>query len=266
MGRRRLVVANWKMHKTVAASVAWARELCRRVETDPWPDDLDVVVCPTLPALPSLAQWLPAVRVGVGAQNVDLGREGPHTGAVSAFLLREAGARWAIVGHSERRAEFGETDAVVAEKFHAAAAAGLVPILCVGESLAEREHGTTEAVVTAQLEAVLAAGSPPPGDMVVAYEPIWAIGSGRVATPEDAETVAGWIRHRVEAAWPAAASRLRVLYGGSVNADNLGAFWREPDIDGALVGGASLDLNQFWAMAHLPAPRRSPATGAGGAR
>jgi triosephosphate isomerase len=265
MARRRLLVANWKMHKTVAASVAWARELCRRVEADPWPADLDVVVCPTLPALAGVAQRLYAVHVGVGAQNVDLGQEGPHTGAVSAFLVREAGARWAIVGHSERRAEFGETNAAVATKFHAAAAAGLIPILCVGETRAERDEGQTEAVVAAQLDAVLDAGSPPAGEMVVAYEPVWAIGSGRVATPGDAEAVAAFIRRRVETAWPAAAPHLRVLYGGSVNADNLAAFWREPDIDGALVGGASLQLDQFLAMARLPVVRPDDG-GEGGAQ
>lgn len=252
MTRRRLLAANWKMYKTVGESLAWARELCRQAEAEPWPADRDVVVCPTLPALAGLAQRLTAVHVAVGAQNLDPGREGALTGAVSGYLLREAGARYVLVGHSERRRHFGETDLMVADKVESAIAAGLIPIVCVGETAAERERGDTEAVIHRQVGAVLGQLATPYAALVVAYEPVWAIGSGQAPHPAEANEVAAAVRRDVTEAWGDAGRTLRVLYGGSVNAGNLGAFWAEPDIDGALVGGASLDVRQFLAMARLP--------------
>ncbi|MGC8488672.1 MAG: triose-phosphate isomerase [Clostridia bacterium] len=253
MIRRRLVVANWKMYKTVAQSVAYAREVCRRLEQEPVPPAVEMVVAPTYPALAPVAARLQAVGVAAAAQNLDPGREGALTGAVSAYLLWEAGARYVIVGHSERRQMFQETDLMVAEKVGAALSARLTPILCVGESHVERERGETESVIGRQLAAVFGDLPAPAPELVVAYEPIWAIGTGVVAEPGETNRVAALIRSLAEKAWPGAGQSVRVLYGGSVNPRNVRDIFGQGDIDGTLIGSASLRVDDFLAMARAGA-------------
>jgi triosephosphate isomerase len=248
--RRPLLVANWKMHKTVNESRAFAREWVRRAaeagRSEPGP--VELVVCPTMPALEAVLRMVEQIGVTVGAQNLDLGREGAVTGGVSAYLLAEIPVSYVIVGHSERRRDFLEDDPLVARKAAAALASGLAPIVCVGESHQEREGQATRAVVTRQIDAVLDALSTPDERLVVAYEPIWAIGTGAVPEPADANQVAGWIRGEIRARWGGAADRVRILYGGSVSPNNVESFWRQPEVDGALVGGSSLRLDQWLAL------------------
>lgn len=251
MRPRPLLVANWKMHKTVEETRAFGRELARRLEelagAGPLPE---MVVCPTFPGLWPLSRTMVGTGVAVGAQNLDLGREGAMTGAVSGYLIAEAGAAWVIVGHSERRQHFGETDALVAEKVAAARDVRLTPIVCVGENEDEYRRGETGAVLDRQIGALLDRLS---GEMwselVVAYEPIWAIGTGRVPSPEEADRTAAGIRDRIRDRHGAVADGVRILYGGSVSPKNIEQFWRQPAIDGALVGGASLSVSDFVAMA-----------------
>lgn len=247
MARQRFLMANWKMYKTVEESKSYARSLARRLEDlSGQGRTVEVVLAPTALALDGVVRQLGDSEIGVAGQNLDLGREGAFTGAVSAYLLAEAGARYVIVGHSERRQHFGETDALIADKVRAAWQAGLVPVLCFGETREERERGETADVLRRQLGAVLSAS--PEGPIVLAYEPVWAIGTGLVPRPADLEVIAGEIGRWLEAAWGETAETIRLLYGGSVKAENLGDFLAVPRIDGALVGGASLDAAQFAAM------------------
>ena len=247
--RRRLVVANWKMHKTVAQSTAYVRELCRLVEQEPLPERVEMVVAPTYLAIAPVAARVRVVGVGVAAQSLDPGREGALTGAVSGYLLFAAGARYAIVGHSERRQQFQETDLMVAERVGAALDAGLTPILCVGESALNRERGETAAVLHRELDAVLGDLPRPAPHLVVAYEPIWAIGTGVAADPAEANRMAALIRRRVDEAWPGAGESVRILYGGSVTVANAAAVFSESEVDGALIGSASLQVQDFVTMA-----------------
>ncbi len=244
-----LIVANWKMHKTVHQSIAFAKELLRRL--DSMPEDLpDQVICPTLPALFSVASRLRGTPLRVGAQTLDLGREGANTGAVSAYLVREAGADFVILGHSERRSLYGEDDALVAEKTRAAWDCGLMPIVCVGESPDERKRGATDDVIRRQVSAIVETEGDDWRDpmIIFAYEPLWAIGTGEVASPEEADRVAALIRDWVGHLRPEVAQTIRILYGGSVKAENAAGFAASPHIDGALVGGASLDVDQWLAL------------------
>lgn len=236
------------MHKTVHQSVAFVRELLRRMES--MPEDLpDQVLCPTLPALFSVASRLRGTPIRVGAQTLDLGREGANTGAVSAYLVREAGADFVILGHSERRSLYGEDDALVAEKTRAAWGSKLTPIVCVGESPDERKRGLTDEVIRRQVSAIIESeGNWHDRVLIFAYEPLWAIGTGEVASPQEAGRVAALIRDWVGKMRPEAAQALRILYGGSVKADNAAGFAQTPHIDGALVGGASLDVDQWLAL------------------
>lgn len=205
----------------------------------------EVAVCPPFVLIPKVAA-LSGGRLQLGAQTLSEHESGAYTGEVSGAMLRDLGCQCVIVGHSERRALFGETDEQVALKFERAQRSGLMPILCVGETLAEREAGTTEAVVARQLDAVLArAGAPAFAKAVVAYEPVWAIGTGRVATPEQAQSVHAFIRGRVAAKDRTVASGLRILYGGSVKGSNAAELFAQPDIDGGLIGGASLKADEF---------------------
>jgi len=246
MGRRALVVANWKMNGQKARVEALAQALCAGL---PPGSATEVVVCPPFVYLPQLQRELEGSALGLGAQNLHAEDSGAYTGEVSAPMLREFGCRYVLVGHSERRTLFGESDAAVAAKFVAALRNGLVPILCVGESLEERESGAAEAVVVRQLGAVLAVAGPGIfGSAVVAYEPVWAIGSGKAATPEAAQAMHAVLRAYLASRDPAAAEQTRILYGGSVNAANARDFFAQADVDGALVGGASLVAEEFGAI------------------
>jgi triosephosphate isomerase len=197
---------------------------------------VEVVLCPPFPFLQQVGERLAGTPIALGAQNVSEQPQGAFTGEVSASMLQDAGCRFVIVGHSERRQIYKETDAQVAAKFAAAQAAGLTPILCVGETLEERESGRTEEVVGRQLAAVL--NETGFGKAVLAYEPVWAIGTGRNATPEQAQAVHVFLRSRLN-------SGNRILYGGSVKAQNAAAIFAMPDVDGGLIGGASLAANEF---------------------
>jgi triosephosphate isomerase len=248
--RTPLIAGNWKMFKTIRESVAHVTELRTRLSGK---SGVDVVVAPTFPALHAVAAALEGSSIGVAAQNLHWEREGAFTGEVAAAMIREAGAAWVIVGHSERRTLFGETDATVNRKVRAAIMATLIPIVCIGETLDEREAGRTLDVLDRQIKAgfdgvtgaELAA-------IVIAYEPVWAIGTGRTATPAQAQQAHEHVRQRLTQWFGVdAASRCRVLYGGSVKPDNIAALMANPDVDGALVGGASLKASDFAAIASL---------------
>lgn len=247
--RRVLLAANWKMFKTVPAALAFGRELLRRYDVDHF-SAIDVMIFPTALALWPLSQRFAGSPIQIGAQNLDLGTEGALTGALSGYLLREAGAEYVLVGHSERRQHFGEDDELVATKVQAAISAHLHPILCVGETAEEREREETLAIMRRQIGAVLPGlGSQDAIKLTVAYEPVWAIGSGKVPTAQDANRAAAAIRHQLgERFSPELADRIRILYGGSVSPKNVREFIEAPDIDGALVGGASLNLETMVAM------------------
>ena len=210
----------------------------------------EVAVCPPFILIPLIAEQLAAAgTMELGAQNLSSEKAGAFTGEVSALMLRDYGCKYVIVGHSERRTLYGENDATVARKFTAAFEQGLVPILCVGETLAERDANETENIVARQLRAVLEAnGIRAFASATIAYEPVWAIGTGRTATPEQAQSVHAFIRGELSQADPAVADNLRILYGGSVKAANAAELFREPDIDGGLIGGASLDASEFVAI------------------
>ena len=244
--RRPLVVGNWKMHGTLVS----AGDLLNALRTSLQQNTaVDVAVCAPFVHLPLCRELLTISGIRWGAQNVSAYAQGAYTGEVAASMLAELGCHYVLIGHSERRALFGETDAVVVEKLRQALAAGITPILCVGETLAEREQGSTEAVIAGQLAAVLSAL--PAGQLaqlVVAYEPVWAIGTGKTATPEQAQAVHAHIRRQWAAAQPGQAEALIVLYGGSVKADNAHLIFAQPDVDGGLVGGAALDASQFCAI------------------
>lgn len=242
MNRRPLVAGNWKLHNDLDASEALARAVAVGVAEV---DDVEVVVAPVFTALDRVRRALSGTRVGLAAQDLHWEDRGAFTGEVSGPLLRDVGCTHVIVGHSERRQLFGETDATVRRKVEAALRSSLVPIACVGETLEEREGGRTLEVVIRQLDAI-AVGLAGIDRLVVAYEPVWAIGTGRVARPEDAQAVHTAIRDRLRTlAGETVAACSRILYGGSVKPENAAGLLRQPDIDGALVGGASLDADAF---------------------
>jgi len=244
--RGKLVVGNWKMNGGLRQNDALLAEL--RVG---WtaPPMRGLAVCVSYPYLWQAQAALSGSAIAWGAQNVSEHAGGAYTGEVSAAMVAEFGCRYAIVGHSERRALYGESDGVVAAKATAALAAGLTPIVCVGETLAEREAGATEAVVLRQLDAVAAKLGERIGGVVIAYEPVWAIGTGRTASPAEAQAVHRLLRKRLSRV-DAAAADVLLLYGGSVKADNAKALFAGADIDGALVGGASLKADEFLAIAY----------------
>ena len=242
--RKPFVAANWKMHKNVAEATAYAAVFRARMETI---RGAEVVVAPPFTALHAVAAALDGSPVGVAGQNLHAAPQGAYTGEVSAGMLREAGAGYVIIGHSERRQLFGETDATVNAKLHAALDAGLVPIVCVGETLDERDSGQMFPVLNRQIAGALAdMDSAGAGSVVVAYEPVWAIGTGRNALPAQAQEAHAHIRQRIARALDAAnAAGCRIIYGGSVKPGNAGVLAAEPDVDGALVGGAGLDPDSF---------------------
>ncbi len=246
--RRKLVAGNWKMH----GSAASAAELVRAVLAG-LPGEVEVAVFPPSVYVAGLAAAHSAAAIGFGVQDVSEHAQGAYTGEIAAGMARDVGCRYALVGHSERRQYHAESDARVAAKFAQAQAAGLTPVLCVGETLEQREAGQTEAVVGAQITAVVAAcGAAAFANAVVAYEPVWAIGSGLAATPEQAEQVAAKLRETLAELYGAdVADATRILYGGSVKSGNIASLMREPNVDGALVGGASLDVAEFASIARF---------------
>jgi triosephosphate isomerase len=236
---RPLVVGNWKMfgdRQMVAGLLGALTDAGASVS------GVDLAVCPPFPYLAQAAAALQGSPVRLGGQNLAVEASGAFTGEVSGPMLRDVGCRYVIVGHSERRSLFGEDNALVARKFRAALAADLVPILCVGEQLAQRESGETERVIGAQIDAVLElCGGGALAGAVIAYEPVWAIGTGKVASPEQAQAVHRFIRERVRSS----AATPTLLYGGSVKPDNAAGLFAQPDVDGGLIGGASLVADQF---------------------
>jgi triosephosphate isomerase (TIM) len=249
--RRALIAGNWKMYKTIAEAAALVDEIKQGVAAAP----ADVLVAPPFTALPAVVAAAKGSPVAVAAQNMHSEKEGAFTGEVSPVMLRDLGVTHVILGHSERRQFFAETDEGVARKSKAALDHGLTPICCIGELLAEREAGRTMAVVGRQLDAILKTlTAEQTGRIVVAYEPVWAIGTGKVATPEQAQEVHAEIRKRIaEVHGAAVADGLRVLYGGSVKPDNVKGLMALPDVDGALVGGASLTADSFLKLVRFDA-------------
>jgi triosephosphate isomerase len=245
MPRTPLLAANWKMNKTTDGTEAFLADFLPRAE-DPGPE---VVVCPPFPSLRSAVELCVQSRVRVAAQNMHEEAEGAFTGEVSAPMLLDLGVQGVILGHSERRQYFNESDEALARKVPVALDAGLEPILCVGESETQRDADETEGVLIRQIEADLAnVADERLADVVIAYEPIWAIGTGRTATTEQAQEAIALIRGLIESRSAEAAGEVRILYGGSVKPDNAAELIAQPDVDGALVGGASLDPGDFAAI------------------
>ena len=241
--RRPILAANWKMHKTAGEAIAFVEKFLPLVKGA---DTVDIVIAPTFTALDRTGQALAGSSVALGAQNVNPEEKGAFTGEIAPGMLLDLGVGYGIVGHSERRALYGETDDIVARKAEALLAAGIRAIVCVGETLEQREAGGTLEVVSQQLSGSLRAVKPhEAGDIVVAYEPVWAIGTGKTATPEIAQEVHGHIRARLVDLFGQAGDGIRIQYGGSVKPDNVDELMAQPDIDGALVGGASLDPDAF---------------------
>ncbi len=240
--RKKLVIGNWKMHGSRPAN---AELLAGLLAARPYA--ADVAVCVPFVFMSETAATLAGSDVRWGAQDVSSHAQGAYTGEISAGMLAELGCRYAIVGHSERRAYHAESDELVAGKAQAALARGVTPVVCVGETLAEHEAGQTEAVVKRQLSAVIHTLAHCAAEMVVAYEPVWAIGTGRTASPEQAQAVHAVLRAQLQAATGRGAS-MRILYGGSVKPDNAASLFAQPDIDGGLIGGAALKAADFVAI------------------
>ena len=245
--RRKLVAANWKMHKTVSEAEIYSSEFLSLIAGN---SQLEVAICPPFTSLAAVKSGLANSQVLLGAQDVFWENQGAYTGEISPLMLLDLGCRYVIIGHSERRHILGDTERVIHRKLKAASAAGLIPIFCVGETLAQREKDLAREVVGKQLAKGLAAL--PPGPLVIAYEPVWAIGTGVNATPEDAQEMIRYIRESLgriyNQEW---AAGVQILYGGSVKPGNIVEFIKQPDIDGALVGGASLVAADFASIVRL---------------
>jgi len=240
--RRPLIAGNWKMHKTVAETSAYLEGLI----AEDLPTSVDVVCCPTFVSLPAAAMVVTGSKIGLGAQNVHWEASGAFTAELAAPMLTEIGVDWVIVGHSERRTLFGETDETALDRARAAQAAGLKVIYCIGETLAERDAGETFAVLERQTAAI---GTLDPEHLVLAYEPVWAIGTGRNATPAQAQEAHAFLRVRMASIFDgAAADGMRILYGGSLKPANADELLPLADVDGGLIGGASLDVGSFSAI------------------
>lgn len=247
---RPLVLANWKMNLSVAESQTLARSLVRGLAAFKKPN-FELGLCPTYPALPAVAKVLQAKKVALGAQDLFWKPVGPYTGEVSPAVLRELGVTYVIVGHSERRQYLKETDAMVHQKVLAALAEGLTPVLCVGETFAERQSGQKDIVVARQVSAALQGVVLPKGaNLVVAYEPVWVIGSGQAVDPAEARHTAQVVRQSIVDMLGAATvdSRVRIIYGGSVDPSNISTFVNQSPLSGVLVGGASLEPKRFLAL------------------
>ena len=244
--RTKLFAANWKMHKTVAETVDFARAFAPLVKDM---RDVEIAIAPPFTALDALRSALGASSIALAAQNAHFATLGAFTGEISVAMLAELGCRYVILGHSERRALFAETDAFIAKKLRAVQAAGLRPILCVGETDQERVAGRTWDVLRRQLDGSLAeADSARAAELVVAYEPVWAIGTGKTATPALAQEAHAFVRARLAERFGGKAASIRIQYGGSVKPENAAELMAESDIDGALIGGASLDPGSFSAI------------------
>ena len=253
--RSKLVTGNWKSNGELVAN----RRLLEQVRASAGAlHGVEAAVCVPFTYLAQVQQILGDSSVAWGGQDVSQFGAGAYTGAVTATMLTDFGCKYAIVGHSERRSIFGDSDEVVAAKFESARKAGLLPILCVGESLQERESGITESVVGRQIDAIIAAsGVASLARAVIAYEPVWAIGTGKTASPEQAQAVHAFIRQRIAGLDARVAGGLQILYGGSVKAANAAELFAQPDIDGGLIGGASLVADEFMAICHAAAvPRK----------
>lgn len=238
--KKKLIAGNWKMNGSLAANEALVKALLAGLSAQP----CEVALCVPAVYLAQLQALVAGSRIELGAQDISMHESGAYTGEVSGAMLKEFGVRYAIVGHSERRQYHGETDQLVAAKAKTALASGVTPIVCVGETLAEREANRTEEVVKRQLAAVIHANGHCISEIAVAYEPVWAIGTGKTASPEQAQQVHGVLRAQLKAA-SAQAERIHILYGGSMNAANAAQLLAQPDIDGGLVGGASLKAPDF---------------------
>ena len=249
--RRRIVAGNWKLH----GDHAFAHALMEAIVAVPGPAGVERVVLPPLPYLADLVDRYGPAGIAMGAQDVSANEKGAYTGEVSATMLADVGARYGLVGHSERRQYHNEDSGLVARKFMAARRAGLAPILCVGETLQQRESGQTEFCIQAQLLPLFELGGVAALEgAVIAYEPVWAIGTGRTATPEQAQAVHAFIRGEVAARDAKIAGLLPILYGGSCKPDNAAALFSQPDVDGGLIGGAALVAADFLAIAAAAAP------------
>jgi triosephosphate isomerase len=251
--RKKFVAGNWKMYTTAATAKQLAADVVKGVGKD---ERVSVAVCPPFPYLLPVGEALRGSPVALGAQDAYTEKEGAFTGEVSPWMLADVGCRYVILGHSERRHKLGETDEFISRKVHAALAAGLRVILCVGETLEERQANRTESVLAAQLSGSLAGlGAAGLANVVLAYEPVWAIGTGVNATPQQAQEAHAFLRGRIaECFGAAAAANLLIQYGGSVKPDNAVTLLHEPDVDGALVGGASLKADQFLAIVRAALP------------
>ena len=244
--RQPLVAGNWKMNGSLDSITALVEGIKAGLDSV---TTAEMVVCPPFVYIPTVASLIGDAPISLGAQDVNDQEAGAHTGEIAPGMLTDTGCKYAIVGHSERRSIYGESDAFTASKFAAARKAGLVPILCVGELLEEREQGITEQVVSRQLDAVIdLEGIGALADAVIAYEPVWAIGTGKTATPDQAQDVHAYIRGKLAALDSAVADKVRILYGGSMNAGNAAELLSMADIDGGLIGGASLKPADFLAI------------------
>jgi len=240
--RSKVVVGNWKLNGSLAGNESLLRALLREVPRD---NPIACAVCVPSPYLAQARALLEGTGIAWGAQDLSRFDQGAYTGEVSGRMLVELGCRYVLVGHSERRTLFGETDAIAAEKYVAARKAGLTPVFCVGETLEERERGETQAVLARQVDALLQGGAAQLGGGIVAYEPVWAIGTGRTATSAQAQEAHAFIRGRIAAKDREIAEKLPMLYGGSVKSSNAAELFAMPDVDGGLVGGASLVAEDF---------------------
>jgi triosephosphate isomerase len=246
--RRPLIAGNWKMNGLSADGSSLAKALAEKMKGASG-HAFDMLVCPPFPLIGMVAQAVAGSGIAVGGQDCHMKEKGAHTGDTSAWMLKDAGCGWVIVGHSERRTDHGETDAIVKAKAEAGLAAGLKIIVCIGETLAEREAGRTLEVNRTQFQGSLPDGATA-DNVVIAYEPVWAIGTGKVATPEQAQEVHAAIRAEIKSRLgDAVAARMRILYGGSMKPDNAKELIAKPDIDGGLIGGAALKADDFWAIA-----------------
>jgi len=249
MARKRFIAGNWKLNLTIEEGVALVQGLAKALAADPKSANVEVAVAPTYVALHPVAQAAKGSAVGIAGQNAFWEEKGAFTGEISAGFLKNAGAKYAILGHSERRQYFGETDQTINKRLKAVLANGLVPILCIGETLAERDGGKLEEVLTRQLQGSLEGFTAAQLDaLVVAYEPVWAIGTGRTATTAQAQEAHAFVRGVLRKLVGELAEKVRIQYGGSVKADNAKELLSQPDVDGALVGGASLKLADFTAI------------------